>query len=101
LEILPTLARELERLLIKANEPALSAQVHTLTIVDRCRCGDDFCATLYTEPCPQSSYGPNHRNVELSPSEGMIILDVVGSRIACIEVLYRDEIRKALHSALP
>jgi hypothetical protein len=41
-EILPALARELERLLIQANENALSAQVHTLTIVDRCRCGDDF-----------------------------------------------------------
>ncbi|MGZ4856256.1 MAG: hypothetical protein ACXV96_13660 [Candidatus Angelobacter sp.] len=100
-ETLPALSLELERLLIEAHEPALSAQVHTLTIVDRCRCGDDFCATLYTEPRPQSSYGPNHRNVELSPSEGMLILDVVGSKIACVEVLYRDEIRKALHAALP
>jgi hypothetical protein len=100
-EILPALARELERLLIQANENALSAQVHTLTIVDRCRCGDDFCATLYSEPRPQGSYGPNHRNVELNPAEGMIILDVVGTKIACVEVLYRDEIRKALHAAVP
>jgi hypothetical protein len=100
-ETLPELAQELEELLIEVNEPALSAQVHMLTIVDRCRCGDDFCATLYTEPRPQSSYGPNHRNVEIGPSDGMIILDVVGAKIACVEVLYRDEIRKALHAALP
>jgi len=100
-ETLPELAQELEELLIQATEPALAAQIHTLTIVDRCRCGDDFCATLYTEPRPQGSYGPNHRNIELNASEGMIILDVVGSKIACVEVLYRDEIRKALHSALP
>jgi len=86
-ETLPALVRELERLLIEANEPDLSAQVRRLIIVDRCRCGDDFCATLYTEPRPQSSYGPNHRNIELSPSEGMIILDVVGARIVCVEVL--------------
>ena len=100
-ETLPELAQELEELLIQATEPALAAQIHTLTIVDRCRCGDDFCATLYTEPRPQGAYGPNHRNIELNASEGMIILDVVGSKIACVEVLYRDEIRKALHSALP
>jgi hypothetical protein len=100
-EIFPALARELEQLLIEANEPALSAQVRTLTIVDRCRCGDDFCATLYTEPRPQGCYGPNHRNIELSPADGMIILDVVAAKIACVEVLYRDEIRNALHAALP
>jgi hypothetical protein len=100
-ETFPALAQELERLLIETNQPALSAQIGTLTIVDRCRCGDDFCATFYTEPRPQGSYGPNHRNVELSPAKGMIILDVVGAKIACVEVLYRDEIRKDLHAALP
>ena len=98
--MLPALARELERLLIQANEITLSTQVHTLTIVDRCHCGDDFCATLYTEPRPKG-YGRNHRNVELSPAERMVILNIVGTKIASVEVLYRDEIRKTLHTALP
>jgi hypothetical protein len=31
----------------------------------------------------------------------MLILDVVADKIACVEILYRDDIRKALHEALP
>jgi hypothetical protein len=31
----------------------------------------------------------------------MLILDVVGGRIACVEVLYRDEVRRALQAILP
>ena len=100
-EIFPTLAEEMERLLTEANEPGLAAQVRALAIVDRCRCGDDFCATFYTEPRPRGRYGRDHRNIDLNPVDGMLILDVVGSRIACVEVLYRDKIRKALHAALP
>jgi len=99
--VLPALASELEQLLTEEGESDLSAQVSELNIVDRCRCGDDFCATFYTEPRPKGRYGSGHRNIALEPSKGMLILDVVGSRIACVEVLYRDEIRKALHGALP
>jgi hypothetical protein len=43
---LPSLAQELATLLIEAEEPKLTAQVLGLEIVDRCRCGDDFCATF-------------------------------------------------------
>jgi hypothetical protein len=100
-ETLPALARELEQLLIEANEPALSAQVRTLTFVDRCRCGDDFCATFHTAPKPKGSYGPGHRNIALEPRDGMLILDVVKEKIVCVEVLYRDEVKKSLHTALP
>jgi hypothetical protein len=31
----------------------------------------------------------------------MLILDVVGEQIVCVEVLYRGEIREKLVSALP
>jgi hypothetical protein len=99
-DILPELAEELEDLLREA-EPELAGQVRGLKMVDRCRCGDDFCATFYTEPPPGGSYGPGHRNVPLEPSEGMLILDVVGTKIMCVEVLYRDQIRQALLAALP
>jgi hypothetical protein len=101
IDILPTLAVELEQLLIEQKEPALAAQVHHLNIVDRCRCGDDFCATFHTEPKPKGSYGPWHRNITLELNNGMIILDVVKEKIVCVEVLYRDEVKKALHAALP
>ena len=99
--VLPTFVPELERLLIETQESALSAQVRELNIVDRCRCGDDFCATFYTEPRPSGSYAPDHYCIDLDASEGMIILTVLAGKIAKIEVLYRDEIRKVIHQAMP
>jgi len=99
IDVLPAFAAELEALLLEA-EPALAVQVRGLSIVDRCRFGDDFCATFYSEPRPDGSCGPSHRNVPLDPGQRMLILDVVGTKIACVEVLYRDEIREVLHSVL-
>jgi hypothetical protein len=100
-EVLPSLANEIEALLKKANEPELSAQVIDLRIVERCSCEDDFCASFYTQPKPSGSYGPGHRNVELEPEDGILILDVVSSRIMQIEVLYREDIRKAIRAIFP
>ncbi len=95
-DALPAFAAELQRLLTEAGEPELAAQVPGLVILERCRCDDDFCATFYTQPKPEGAYGPGHRNVALTPEEGMLILDVVGGKIACVELLYRDEIRRKL-----
>ncbi|MGO9775571.1 MAG: hypothetical protein ACLQGT_08850 [Terracidiphilus sp.] len=100
-DALPGFARELEELLTAQGELALSAQVGELRIVHRCRCGDDFCATFYTQPKPKGSYGPNHSNIEVTPKQGMIILDLVDGNIMCVEVLFRDEIRDQLHAVLP
>jgi hypothetical protein len=98
---LPNLSRELTALLADAGEPDLAAQIESLEIVQRCPCNDDFCASFYTAPRPVGAYGPGHRNVELEPEKGMIILDVVDERIVKIEILYRDEIRAQLSSLLP
>ncbi len=100
-DMLPSFATELQKLLEEKGEPQLAAQVPRLTIFDRCRCGDDFCGTFYTQPKPQGSFGPGHRNVALTPDDGMLILDVVGEAIACVEVLDRDEVRQKLQAALP
>jgi len=100
-EILPVLADELELLLKKSGAPELAAQVSQLAMVDRCRCGDDFCASFYTEPKPEGTYGPGHRCMELEPAAGMLILDIVAGTIVHVEVLYRDEIRKKLVTAFP
>jgi hypothetical protein len=101
IEVLPVFAGEIEELLKKQNESKLAAQITSLTIVDRCRCGEDFCAAFYVEPKPHGAYGPGHRNVDLEPESGMVILDVVNDRIMQIEVLYRDEIRQAIQTAVP
>ena len=100
-DALPSLANELANLLVKAGEPAFAAQVKELRIIDRCRCGDDFCATFYTEPKPDGRWGPGHSCIELEPTKGMIILDVVASRISCVEVIYRDEVQKVLRAIAP
>lgn len=100
-EILPGLSLELKELLLKQGELVLAAQVPELRIIDRCRCGDDFCGSFYVQPRPEGSYGPSHRNIGLSPEEGMLILDVVDSRIVYVEVLCRDEVRRAVEAAVP
>jgi len=100
-DALPELADELAQLLEEAGEYYLATQVPGLRIVERCGCGDDFCATFYTQPKPLGSFGVGHRNVVLDPERGMVILDVVSGTIACVEVLYRDDIGKRLNAALP
>jgi hypothetical protein len=100
-EMLPLLSQELEQLLKNAGEGNLASQVSGLRILDRCRCGDDFCASFYTQPKPDGAYGPGHRNVLLEPAKGMLILDVVDDVIAQVEILHRDDIRKTLLAALP
>jgi hypothetical protein len=100
-ETLPQLARELEELLKRQGEPELAAQVSHLAIVDRCRCGDEFCSSFYTQPKPDGRCGPYHRCMDLDADEGMLIVDVVADTIAHVEVLNRDDIRKKLVEALP
>jgi hypothetical protein len=100
-DLLPELASELQGLLLKEGERELVAQVPDLQIVERCRCGDDFCATFYSQPKPKGGWEPTCRTIPLSPREGMLILDVVNGTIACVEVLYRDDVRQKLFAALP
>jgi hypothetical protein len=100
-DLLPLLSQELEQLLEEAGEAKLASQVSGLSIVDRCRCGDDFCASFYTQPKPKGAYGPGHRNVLLEPDKGMLILDVVNNVIAQVEILHRNDIRQTLLAKVP
>lgn len=100
-EALPQFTRELEELLAKTKRPDLAAQISELTIVRRCRCEDDFCASFYTQFEPNTRPFPDCICVELEPMNGMIILDIVSRHIAEVEVLYRDDVRTALRAAFP
>jgi len=100
-ELFPELTAELEHLLSQQGESELARQVSKLPIIDRCRCGDDFCGMFYVLSKPKGAYGPGHRNVSLEPKQGMLILDVVAERIAAVEVLYRDAIRQRLIVEFP
>src|ERR1035437_1091830 len=45
---LPEFAAETRRMLLRCEEAALADQVDNLWIYDRCRCGSEDCATVYT-----------------------------------------------------
>jgi len=100
-ETIPALAHELAGLLADSEHPQLASQVPNLEIVDRCRCGDDFCSTFYTVAPPNGAWGEGHWSLPLEPQSGMIILDLISNRIVSVEVLYRPEIQRLLLSALP
>jgi len=120
-EIWPDVVDRLRRLLTEAGELELAATVEGLQVFDRCRCGADYCATVYTRPRPSGGFGPTHRNVvfwnpdtidldtqvrvgdtDTSPTtEYTTILDVVNNEIACIEILDDKESRRRLLVALP
>jgi hypothetical protein len=95
-ETLPEFAQELQRLL-QTQKPELAVQVPILKIVEGCGCGDDFCASFYTEPKPHGAYGPGHDTLLLdTEAPGMLILDVVDGVISFVEVLYRLDVRQKL-----
>ena len=100
-DTLPDLADELTALLRSQNEMDLAEQVPLLRLVDRCRCGDDFCATIYTAPKPKGAYGPNHESISLNPSSGQLILDLVDRKIVCIEILFREDLRSEVLQLFP
>ena len=100
-DTLPDLADELTALLRSQNEMDLAEQVPLLRLVDRCRCGDDFCATLYTSPKPEGAYGPNHESIPLNSSSGHLILDLVDKKIVCIEILFREDLRSEVLRLFP
>ena len=98
---LPDFAVELETALHSQGAADLALQVSSLPLVDRCRCGDDFCATFYTAPKPEGAYGLGHENVVVEVTKGMTILDVVNGDIRCVEVLYRPDVQRVLFAVLP
>ena len=100
-EVLPKLASELRQLLEGKGESTLAAQVPGLMILDRCRCGDDICATFYTQLRPKDGFGPGHRTAVLAPEEGMLLVDVVAEGTACVEVLDRKDVPQKLQAVLP
>lgn len=98
---LPAFAAELVQSLRHQGRDDLAAQIATLPLVDRCRCGGDSCATFYTAAKPAGAYGKGHSNFQVDSLEGMIFLDLVDDQIRCIEVLCRPAVRKALFAILP
>ena len=120
-QIWPDVIALLKSLLTEAGEIELAATVDGLEVYDRCRCGADYCATVYTKPRPSGSFGPGHRgiaflNADANDLDAQLrvadtstapttkyetILDVVNGEIHCIEILEDHESRHRLVAALP
>jgi hypothetical protein len=93
-EVFPELAGDLVTLLKEEGETELAICAWDLRLVAECGCDDDFCQSFRTEPHPDGQpFGPGHRCVPLSPSKGMINLDVVDGRIMYVEVIDREPLR--------
>ena len=99
--IAPAFAEELAALLRADGELALAEQVLTAEVVDRCRCGEDWCASFYTAARPLGGYGPALESLDLEPSVGSAVLDVVAGRLMHVEVLHHAAFRRALDAAIP
>ena len=52
---------------------------------DRCRCGDDFCATFYTRPKPEGSFGSGHRCVSPRGTKGWSSLTLSVTRLPALK----------------
>jgi hypothetical protein len=100
-QLLPGVAHRIARTLRTRGEFELAATVPQLNVVDRCRCGDDFCAMVYTAPPPRHAWGPGHRNLQVEATQGMVILDIVDDRITAVEILYQPEARERVLAAFP
>lgn len=100
-DTLPGFAREVEQRLREAGRDDLAGQVTRLRITDRCRCGDDFCASLYTESRPAGGWRQRHETIPIGAGKGLINVDAMMGRIVAIEVLFRPEVRRALEHLVP
>ncbi len=86
---------ELVTLLEDEGERELAICVRDVRLVALCDCGDDFCQSIHTAVHQKGTpYGEGHRCVPLSPSEGMLVLDVVYGRIMYIEILNRPPMHR-------
>jgi hypothetical protein len=95
---MPEFAAELSVLLAQQDETTLAESVAGLWVLDRCRCGAEYCATIYTLN-PDAEYTDG---LSLFPKDRSVIyIDTVDGNIACIEALDLPEVRKKLLALLP
>lgn len=101
-EVLPSLYEELLTLLAKPELEALLPQLPHLRVTGRCKCGDDFCATIDTGHVPKEYRGTSHQDsIDIEADEGLMILDTLDGQIVSIEILYRDDIRELVLQRIP
>ncbi|MBU0755876.1 MAG: hypothetical protein KJ645_12100 [Planctomycetes bacterium] len=99
-ELFPELFDEIHRLLKNDGQDALADELMMTRIVDKCRCGDGFCSSIYAVPKPFGAWGNGHDTIPLDTEQGMINLDIVDGKIVHIEVLDRPDIKKMVEDRI-
>ena len=97
--ILPDLAKELENVLFEMGEYKLARTVDQLEVVERCRCGDSECATIYTKE--ETAWKGKPIKHLVPGCDGLYEVDVYDGSIVCIEILERDDVAQILNEVLP
>jgi hypothetical protein len=100
-ELFPAFEKELAASITAQGRKDLAEDIGSLAVLDRCRCGETWCAHFYTAPRPEGAYGPGLVSMHLEALEGTIVLDVVDDRIMGIEVLDRADLKAVLDEYLP
>jgi hypothetical protein len=97
-DVMPDIAEELYIGFRKARRPDLAESVWELELVDRCRCGEEFCATFYTQPNEPWSGKVEHLIIDMI---GLLCIELVRGRVARVELLDRPDVRDRLSELFP
>jgi hypothetical protein len=113
-DIWPEVIDRIKNLLTESGDLDLAASIDGLQVYDRCRCGQNYCALVLTQPPSNGADGATHRGVVFGlgeptdPDTGKRIRDtyitslhVVDEVIVRIEILDDHESRRRLIMALP
>lgn len=96
---LPEFAAEVRRILEHCGEHALAEQVETLWVFDRCRCGEEDCATVYTDADERPA--STHRGIGAHlPNGDYMLIEVDDERIISIEA-FSAKFAMILREVLP
>lgn len=100
-DVLPELTDALESAFESDGMSQLAQSSTTLVVWDCCRCDDDGCATVYTEDKDLWLEQTLDRVIPSGSISGLLCVHVLATRIVCLELLNRPDLRRKLVEALP
>ncbi len=99
-DVLPELTNALAAAFESDGMMQLAQSFPTLVVWDRCRCDDDGCATVYTEDKDLWLGQTLDRVIPSVSIPGLLCIQVLGTRVVCIELLNRPDLKRKLVEAL-
>lgn len=100
-DVLPELTDALASAFESDGMSQLAQSFPTLVVWDRCRCDDDGCATVYTEDKDLWLGQTLDRVIPSGSIPGLLCVHDLATRIVCLELLNRPDLKRKLVEALP